>query len=183
MLNTSTMRNTKHNYVHMWLQRKGVNNINHILTRSLLGISVSLILFLVPVIVLLSNAGDVYATASTYDVYPPNRDGDTVTGWTNLSRDCSGTYGCYNYIKIERSSWRGWLYVSGKWAPDNGWNPVSANLLSGCYDYRTTVDSYNDTLINVGLGVNIGAVGVNASNETIYRFQNTWSSGSHRYCK
>ena len=37
------------------------------------------------------------AAAFTYGDYPPYRINATqVQGWANLSRDCSGTYGCFN---------------------------------------------------------------------------------------
>lgn len=131
---------------------------------------------------MISSAGQAHATAFTYEVYAPDRSGNTLTGWARLSRDCSGTYGCSNYIKIERRAWNGWQFLSGKWANNGGWNSVSGTMLSGCYDYRTTVDSYNDTLVSSGGGVNVGPVGISSSGQTIYRFRITWSSGYKRYC-
>ena len=53
------------------------------------------------------------AAAYTIGVYAPNRiNGSQIQGWANLSRDCSGTYGCFNYIKIERRRAWGIEYVA-----------------------------------------------------------------------
>jgi hypothetical protein len=90
-------------------------------------------------------------------------------------------------MKIERSSYRGWQFVSGNWVSYNGWNSVSANLLSGCYDYRTTVMSYNDVLTSQGASANLGKkgaeIGVSRNGEKITRFEKEWNSGSKRLCK
>jgi hypothetical protein len=124
------------------------------------------------------------AAAFVYGVYAPNKiNGTQVQGWANLSRDCSGTYGCYNYIKIERSNWYGASYQNGWWANANGWNSITADMTPGCYNYRTTVDSYNDVAGGYGAGVNIGPVGMTSSGTTIYRFKTTWSSGWAYRCR
>ncbi|PBC71804.1 hypothetical protein BX265_6417 [Streptomyces sp. TLI_235] len=116
-------------------------------------------------------------------MYAPERAGNTLTGWGNLSRDCSGTVGCYNYIKIERGRWYGWEFMGGNWAGNNGWNSASAPVASGCYSYRTTVDSYNDIVGGYGAGVNTGQVGATVDGQKIYRFRVTWSSGTKSYCR
>jgi hypothetical protein len=123
------------------------------------------------------------ASAYTIGVYAPGKSGSTAQGWANLSRDCSGTTGCWNYIKIERQRWYGTQFVNGWWANANGWNSISANIGgTGCYNYRTTVDSYNDVVGGYGAGVNIGPVGTTANGTTVYRFRNTWSSGWNYLC-
>jgi hypothetical protein len=123
------------------------------------------------------------AAAYPIGVYAPNRiNSGQIQGWANLSRDCSGTYGCYNYIKIERARWYGVEYVNGWWANNNGWNSITANLPSGCYNYRTTTDSYNDVAGGYGGGVNIGPVGASGNGTKIYRYRNTWSSGWTYQC-
>jgi hypothetical protein len=133
---------------------------------------------------MISSTGQADAAAFTYDVYAPKKEANNIIkGWANLSRDCSGTYGCYNYIKLEYKSWGSWRFFSGKWANANGWNSVSGDLINGCNEYRTTVDSYNDTLVSNGAGANIGPVGANGSGQKIYRFQRTWSSGSAKLCR
>jgi hypothetical protein len=131
----------------------------------------------------LSVATKAVAAAFTYDAYAPNRSGSTLTGWAYLSRDCSGTFGCSNYMKIEKSDWWWWDYVGGNWVPNNGWNSISVGLPRGCANYRTTVDSYNVVLISQGIGINLGEVGVNANGQTLYEFHRTWSSGAHYYCR
>lgn len=123
------------------------------------------------------------AAAYTRSVYSPARNGNTLIAWADLSRDCSGTYGCWNYMKITRDRLWGQEFVAGSWVNNNGWNSISAGLPGGCFNYRTTVDSYNDTLISSGVGINVGPVGANSSNQTIYRFKRTWSSGTTRYCR
>ena len=128
-------------------------------------------------------AGSANAAAFTRDAYPPNREGNSVVGWADLNRDCTGTYGCWNYIKIERKRWWGWEYVSGKWAQADGWNSVSSHLPPGCFEYRTVVDSYNDQVVDNGGGVNIGPVGFTDDGQTIDRFHRTWHSGGNRICR
>lgn len=124
------------------------------------------------------------AAAYTISVSAPKRINTTqIQGVANLSRDCSGTLGCSNYIKIERQRWWGVEYVKGWWANANGWNSITADLPSGCYDYRTTVDSYNDVAGSYGTGVNVGQVGVSSSGTKVYRFRTTWSSGFARHCR
>ncbi len=114
------------------------------------------------------------AAAYTKNAYAPARAGNTITGWADLSLDCSGTYGCWNFIKIERQRWYGPEYVSGKWASSNGWNSISAALSPGCYNYRTHVDSYNDTVGSIGAGVNIGPVGISSEGTTVSNCQYLW---------
>lgn len=132
----------------------------------------------------LTAASAANASAFTYGVYAPKKiNSSQVQGWANLSRDCSGTYGCYNYIKIERSNWWGVSYQNGWWANSNGWNSITANMTPGCYSYRTTVDSYNDVAGSYGWGVNIGPVGWTSNGTRIYRYKVTWSSGWAYRCR
>jgi hypothetical protein len=124
------------------------------------------------------------AAAFPYGVYAPNKLGTSqVQGWANLSRDCSNTYGCDNYIQIEVLRWYGPQYVNGWWANNNGWNSITANLLPGCYDYRTKTDSYNYAVGDVGGGVNAGPAGVSANGQTIYKWHLEWNSGWARICR
>lgn len=124
------------------------------------------------------------AAAYPIGVYAPKKiAGPKLEGWANLSRDCGGTLGCFNYIKIEKNNWYGPSFVAGWWANNNGWNSISTALPSGCADYRTTTDSYNDVAGSYGGGVNIGPVGVTANGTKIYRYKTTWSSGWARICR
>jgi hypothetical protein len=126
------------------------------------------------------------AEASAYPigVYSPSRVNSwQIQGWANLSRDCGGTVGCFNYIKIERRRLWGNEYVAGWWANNHGWNSVTATLPGGCYDYRTTTDSYNDIAGGYGSGINVGPVGWTSNGTRIYRFRITWSSGWARHCR
>lgn len=123
------------------------------------------------------------AAAYTKSVYTPTRLNSTqIRGWADLSRDCSGTYWCGNYIKVERKTWYGSAFQNGWWANANGWNNITANLSKGCHYYRTTIDSYNDVAGSYGGGVNIGPVGFTSNGTKIYRFRTTWSSGWSRHC-
>jgi hypothetical protein len=159
-----------------------VNQLKKLKTAARWAIPVTVLVTLI-LAFFMSIAPNAKAAAFTYNVYAPNRSGNTLTSWANLSRDCSGTYGCWNYMKIEKSDWWWYDYVGGNWVSNNGWNSISVGLPSGCGNYRTTVDSYNDVLISQGIGVNLGQVGVNASGQAIYRFRTTWSSGTHYYCR
>jgi hypothetical protein len=124
------------------------------------------------------------AAAYTKSVYPPEKHGTTqMQGWADLSRDCSGTLGCYNYIKIEKKVWWGAQFVAGGWANANGWNSVTASLPKGCSWYRMTVDSYNDYVGDQGAGANIGPVGTSSNGAKINRFRTTWSSGWKELCR
>ncbi|WP_285320739.1 hypothetical protein [Pseudarthrobacter sp. lyk4-40-TYG-27] len=124
------------------------------------------------------------AAAFTYSVYAPNKvNSTTAEGWANLSRDCSGTYGCWSYMKIEKREWWGWSYRGGGWVNNNGWNSIRGELTAGCGDYRTTVDSYNDVAGGYGSGANIGPVGASSNGTRIYRYKTTWSSGTNRLCR
>jgi hypothetical protein len=131
----------------------------------------------------LSFASVAGAVAYTKDVYPPERHSTTLQGWANLGRDCTNTNGCWNYMKIEQKTWYGSSFIGGTWAGVDGWNSVSAPLSTGCEEYRTTVDSYNDIAGTHGIGINLGEVGVSADGTKIYRYQTTWSSGYVRYCR
>ena len=124
------------------------------------------------------------AAAYTVAVYAPNNvGGSQIQGWANLSRDCSGTFGCYNFVKIERQRWYGVNYVAGNWANYSGWNNQTAYIGgTGCYNYRTTVDSYSDVAGGYGSGVNVGQVGATGNGTKIYRYRNTWSSGWATRC-
>jgi hypothetical protein len=126
------------------------------------------------------------ASAAAYPigVYAPNKINATQgQGWANLSRDCSGTYGCYNYIQIQVLRWYGPSMVNGWWANNNGWNSITATLLPGCYDYRTRTDSYNYSVGDVGGGVQVGVYGVNASGQKIYEWHREWNSAWKRICR
>ena len=114
----------------------------------------------------------------------PNKINATqLQGWANLSRDCSGTNGCYNYIQIQVSRWYGPATVNGWWANNNGWNSITGTLLSGCYDYRTRTDSYNYATGDVGGGANVGQVGVTSSGQKLYEWHLEWNSGWTRICR
>lgn len=135
-------------------------------------------------------AAPVAANAAAYPigVYAPNKINPTqLQGWANLSRDCSGTYGCYNYIQIQVERWYGLVFgpttVNGWWANNNGWNSITGTLLPGCYNYRTRTDSYNNAVGDVGGGVNAGTVGVSANGQTIYEWHKEWNSGWTRICR
>jgi hypothetical protein len=124
------------------------------------------------------------AAAFPYGVYAPKKLNSTqLQGWANLSRDCSGTFGCYNYIEIQVSRWYGVATVTGSWANNNGWNSITGTLLSGCYNYRTRTDSYNYAVGDVGGGVNGGEVGVTASGQKFYEWHLEWNSGWTRICR
>ena len=134
--------------------------------------------------ILLVGAPRAEAAAYPIAVYAPKKLGATqVQGWANLSRNCSGTYGCYNYIKVERSRWYGAEFVNGWWANANGWNSITGTLGAGCYSYRTTTDSYNDVAGSYGSGVNLGPVGATSNGTKINRFRTSWSSGWTRICR
>lgn len=75
------------------------------------------------------------------------------------------------------------MFVNGWWANANGWNSITGTLNPGCYNYRTTTDSYNDVAGSWSAGVNIGQVGVTAGGTKIYRYRTTWSSGWVRICR
>lgn len=124
------------------------------------------------------------AAAYTKSANAPQKTGPrTLQGTADLSLDCSGTLGCRNYMKIEVQRWNGIKKLSGKWANANGVNSINGKLKKGCYSYRTTVDSYNDMVGAVGIGVNLGPVGATKSGEKVYRFRSEpWSSGWSRLC-
>lgn len=73
--------------------------------------------------------------------------------------------------------------MSGNWVHNNGWNKMTATLPSGCWDYRTTNDSYNDASGSFGYGVNIGPAGYSVNGTKIYTWKKTWSSGWKRHCR
>ncbi len=130
--------------------------------------------------------GPATANAAAYPVgvYAPTKISSTQTqGWANLSRNCDGTYGCFNYIQIQVLRWYGATGVNGGWANNNGWNSIKATLLRGCYDYRTRTDSYNYSVGDVGGGVNLGPVGINASGQKYYEWHLEWNSGWKRICR
>lgn len=124
------------------------------------------------------------AAAFSYGVYTPNKiSAWDMDAWANVSRDCSGTYGCYNYMKIEKREWWGWSHYAGHWAGAHGWNSIRANINGGCSTYRLTVDSFNDVASTYGGGVNVGVVGFTSNGTKIHRFKTTWSSGSRQICR
>lgn len=58
-----------------------------------------------PFVLILALAAPSQAAAYTKEIYPPNRiSSSKIEGWGNLSRSCSGIYGCWNYMKIERNA-------------------------------------------------------------------------------
>lgn len=132
----------------------------------------------------LAAAAPAEAAAFSYGVYTPNKINQwTMDAWANVSRDCSGTYGCYNYMKIEKREWWGWSHYAGQWAGANGWNSIRANINGGCATYRLTVDSYNDVAGGYGGGANIGPVGSSSNGTKIYRYKTSWSSGTRQICR
>ena len=146
----------------------------------------AIVLTTVAAVVGLMTAAPPSANAAAYPigVYAPDRiNSSQIRGWANLSRDCSGTVGCYNYIKIERSRWWGAEYVNGWWANNHGWNSITATLPYGCYNYRTTTESYNHVVGSYGAGVNLGRVGWAANGTAIYKYRTTWSSGWKYHCR
>jgi hypothetical protein len=151
--------------------------------RALSSISAFSAAIMVVIGIVLAVAPGANAIAFPYGVYAPNKISATqAQGWANLSRDCSDTYGCFNYIQIQVLRWDGPQYVNGWWADNNGWNSITANLLPGCYDYRTRTDSYNYAVGDVGGGANAGPVGVTANGQTIYEWHLEWNSGWARIC-
>ena len=106
----------------------------------------------------------------------------TLRGSADLNLDCSDTLGCHNYIKIDVQRWNGAKRRAGSWANNNGVNTIDGTLKKGCYNYRTTVDSYNDVVGAFGGGASIGKVGVTKNGEKVYRYKSTWSSGWTRIC-
>jgi hypothetical protein len=129
-------------------------------------------------------AAPAQAAALTYSVYAPHKIGPTTAeGWAYLSRNCHGTYGCANYMKIEKREWWGWSYRGGGWVYNNGWNTARGSLTRGCASYRTTVDSYNDFAGRYHSGTNLGPVGHTRNGTTIYRYRTTRSSGTVWLCR
>lgn len=122
--------------------------------------------------------------ASTKSANPPTRINATqIQSSADLSLDCTGTVGCWNYMKIERARWYGLQFIGGAWALNNGWNNITVNLPGGCYWYRTAVNSYNDYIGPVGSGQNIGAVGSSSNGQQVYRYRTPWSSGWAKHCR
>ncbi len=162
-----------------------VNNDNTTTTiRPLLQTAAKLVVvLLLAVPMLLSAFQGVEATAYTINVYAPDpKANNQMQAWANLSRDCSGTVGCYNYMKIERKVWWGNEFVTGKWANTHGWNNLWATKVKGCHYYRTTIDSYNRIVGDRGIGSNIGVVGVSGNGLKVYEDRVTWSSGWTYMC-
>ncbi len=163
---------------------------------------------LVIAVLMTSLAARADAVAYTKNVYPPNRiGGTTIEGWADLSLDCQGTLGCWNYIKIERrqSPYDPTLlelhlglqpgdpallvqpvdppveYVAGGWAKD-GWNAISAELSLGCWEYRTHVDSYNRYPGPYGLEVNVRGIGLSFNDTKGNTDHVPWSSDWTTHC-
>lgn len=133
-----------------------------------------------------ANPGTADAAAYTKNVYAPVQlSGEQMEAWADVSRDCDGTLGCRNYMKIERQVMGEWIIdeVAGQWAQDDGWNRLAAELTPGCHHYRTTVFSYNDVVGGYGEGVNIGTVGASQNGEKISRYEVDWSSGWTMLCR
>lgn len=124
------------------------------------------------------------AAAFSYGVYAPAKiNNTTMEAWANLSRDCSGTVGCFNYIKIEKKVWWGWAHHTGGWANSHGWNSIRATIDGGCGTYRLKVDSYNDIVGSHGSGTNIGSVGTSSNGTKISRFKTEWNGASTHICR
>ncbi len=124
------------------------------------------------------------AAAYTKNVYPPNKiNSTTLEGWADLSLDCAGTLGCWNYLKIERWGWYGNQHVGGNWVSNHGWNKMTAELPGGCGYYRTTVVSYNHMTGGYGGGVNVGVVGATGNGTRVYEYQKPWWSDWRYYCR
>ena len=123
------------------------------------------------------------AAAYTTNVYAPHHVGNNAQGWATVVQDCSGTSGCWNYMKIEKWGWFGNSWVGGNWVTGTGWQHVDAALPGGCGYFRTTVDSYNDAVGPVGGGINVGKVGISWNGQIIYRYKTTWSSGWSYICR
>ncbi|MGY3564808.1 hypothetical protein [Sinomonas sp. RB5] len=130
------------------------------------------------------NAAPAEAAALTYSVYAPYRISPTTAqGWAYLSRNCRGTYGCANYLKIEKREWWGWSYRGEGWVYNNGWNSARGSLTRGCAYDRTTVDSYNDIAGRYHGGTSLGPVGHTRNGTTIYRYRTIRSSGAVWLCR
>ncbi|MDP9352858.1 MAG: hypothetical protein M3P51_15150 [Chloroflexota bacterium] len=143
----------------------------------------------------MSFAPVVDAAAYTKGVYPPNRIGaTTIEGWADLSLDCTETFGCWNYIKIERrlSPYDPAFlvhpvdppveYVAGGWATQAGWAAISAELSLGCWEYRTHVDSYNRYPASYGFGVDARGIGVSYNDTNGNIDHMPWSSDWTTHC-
>ena len=125
------------------------------------------------------------AAAYTKAVYAPNSvsSGTVLKSDADLSRDCAGTFGCSNYMKIERKRAWGIQFVGGGWVNNSGRNSIQVAKPYGCFNYRTTVDSYNDVAGSYGSGVNVGPIGFSSNGTKIYRYKTTWSSGWKYHCR
>jgi hypothetical protein len=114
--------------------------------------------------------------------YAPENYSTFVKGWVDMDANCPGI-ACHTYMKVERSSYRGWQFVAGGWISGRwGWSSMTGTKLSGCYDYRTVVEVYTDVAGGYGSGINVGPVGYTSSGTKIYRFKNSYFSSSTRAC-
>lgn len=108
----------------------------------------------------------------------------TVGAAANVNGSCDGTYGCWNYMKIERWNGSSWTFVAGRWI--GGGTQYVSGYTSGCGTYRTAIDSYNDILTSYNysaqFGVKIAELGGGYGGQTIKRFNRTWTSGNRYLC-
>lgn len=128
----------------------------------------------------LAIAPDASAAAAVKNVYAPVQSGTTASAWADLSHDCSGTMGCWNYMKIERKKgWFWWEDVGGAWVNNDGWNTVTADLTPGCHTYKTTVTSYNDIIVTDSTSTKDATT----TSTGTQRLETTWSSAEVRFCR
>jgi hypothetical protein len=117
--------------------------------------------------------------------YPPEDHGSFVQGWAKISTDCPYLK-CSVYLKIERKSlWPlGPSFVNGSFVNwSNDWVEMRATKLAGCYEYRTTIEIYEDSVAPVGGGANIGPMGMSVSGQRVYSYKiGPWSSAWVERC-
>jgi hypothetical protein len=142
----------------------------------------------------LVTSGPSASAAQAVDLRPPSWSVPMATNSVQASAlvdgTCNGAGGALNcqvFMKIERSSWRGWQYAGGRWITGDvygktQWATVWGNRPAGCYDYKTTVETYTDAPGSYGSGVNIGEVGTSSNGMKMYRWKISWSSGSVYMC-
>lgn len=111
------------------------------------------------------------AIAYTRSVQAPESNGYNVTGKANINTDCEDTFGCWSYIKIEKSRFdsnnMAGKFVEGHWAGSDGTNKVTA-VLGDCALYRTVVDTYNKVPRNSPISVQLGPVSVGGDGLGMY---------------
>jgi hypothetical protein len=140
---------------------------------------IGLIMTIVPGLFLTGTAS---AQAYTQNAYPPHNESGYAVGWASVVQDCTNTFGCWNYVKIEKWGYFGNTWIGGGWVTGSGWQSARGALPKGCGWYRTTVDSYNDVAGPVSGGANIGPVGGSGGGQKVYRYHSPWSSGWASLC-